>query len=102
MILTVHNRVTLLNVLPEKGDFSTLKIVRKLREDLSFSEDELKVLCLTQCDNRITWKTDCDPEKDVAIGEKATDIIICALKALDDKKELTQQHFDLYEKFCCS
>ena len=35
-------RVKLLEVLPAQGDLITLKILRKLRETLSFSEEELK------------------------------------------------------------
>lgn len=42
MELTILERIKLLEVLPKEGDLLTLKILRKLRESLSFSEDELK------------------------------------------------------------
>ena len=35
MELSVYDRLILLNILPKEGDFTTLKIVRKLREDLT-------------------------------------------------------------------
>lgn len=41
MELTIIERLKLLEVLPKEGDLLTLKILRKLRESLSFSEDEL-------------------------------------------------------------
>lgn len=42
MKLTILERMKLLEALPEKSDILTIKILRKLRETLSFSEEELK------------------------------------------------------------
>lgn len=42
MKLDTMERVKLLETLPEKEDILTLKILRKLRESLSFTEEELK------------------------------------------------------------
>ena len=42
MKLTTMERVKLLETLPPTGDILSLKILRKLRETLSFSEEELK------------------------------------------------------------
>ena len=90
----------LLNILPKEGDFTTLKIVRKMREDLSFSEEEHKALDFKQVDEgRIQWKQDADKPKEISIGEKATDIIVEVLKKLNDDKKLQDQHYSLYEKF---
>ena len=100
MLLKVLERVTLLGVLPESGDFLTLKIVRQLRENLSFNEDEIKALSIKTADGRITWNAEVDEGKDVEIGEKATDVVVDCLKKLDKEKKLTQQHYSLYEKFC--
>ena len=44
MELTTVERVKLAGLLPPQGDILTLKIVRKLRETLSFSEEELKLM----------------------------------------------------------
>jgi len=99
MKLQVVDRITLLNILPEKGDFLTLKIVRKLREELSFSEDEIKILSLKSDGGRVTWDQTKDSMKDVTIGERATDLIVETLKKLNEKKELNQQLFGLYEVF---
>ena len=38
--LSVLDRFTLLSILPQTGDFLTLKIMRKLREALSFNEED--------------------------------------------------------------
>lgn len=99
MRLNVLERLMLLGVLPEQGNFLTLKIVRQLREALSFSEEEIKALKIEQKDGRVEWQDDGAEEKDVPVGEKAMDLIVEALKKKDDAKELTDQHFSLYEKF---
>ena len=42
MELTVGERLILLSVLPEEGDFTTLKVVKDMRMNLSFTEEEHK------------------------------------------------------------
>ena len=97
MKLSVLERIQLLGILPKEGDFSTLKIVRGLQNDLGFSEEELKETELVLKDNHYGWKK--EVEKDVQIGDKGTDIIKDSLKKLSEQKKLSIQMMDLYEKF---
>lgn len=98
MKLNVLERLALLSVLPKEGNFATLKIVRKLREDLSFSEEEIKRFGIEDLpDGRMTWKK--EEEKEIQFGEKAIDIITKALKKLNETEQLTQDHLSVYEKF---
>lgn len=111
MKLTVQERLTLGNMLaPLEGDFTTLKLVRKLRGDLSFSDEEFKKFEIKQVPGgdgsvSLTWRTldkknkPIDQEADIEIGEKATDIIVSALSKLNEQKKLRNDHFTLYEKF---
>jgi hypothetical protein len=99
MKLSVLERITLLGVLPEQGDFVTLKIVRKLRESLAFDEVEIAALKIQQTDGRIMWDASADTNKDVLIGEKATDIVCECLQKLDKEKKLEERHYSLYEQF---
>jgi len=99
MELNVFDRLILLNIMPKEGDFTTLKIVRKLREDLSFSEDEHKALEFKQDNGNVQWKQDGDIPKEVPIGEKASDVIAEVLKKLDKEKKLQEGHYNLYERF---
>lgn len=48
MKLDTMERVKLLEALPSQGDILNLKILRKLRETLSFSEEELKNFDITR------------------------------------------------------
>ena len=99
MKLGVFDRLILLNILPKEGDFMTLKIIRKMRESLSFSEEEHKALQFVQNEGNIQWKQEADKPRDINFGEKATDLVVEALKKLNDDKKLTEQHLSLYEKF---
>jgi len=99
MKLTVLERFTLLGVLPAEGNFVTLKIVRKLREALAFTEKEIKDLEMMVEGERTKWNPAKDVPRDVEIGEMATDMIVKALKKLDDTNKLTEQHMSVYEKF---
>jgi hypothetical protein len=99
MELSVFERLILLNILPKEGDFTTLKIVRKLREDLSFSESEHTALQFKQDGGNVQWKQEGDVPVEISIGEKATDLIVEVLKKLDKEKKLQESHFTLYERF---
>lgn len=99
MKLNVKDRILLLNVLPKEGNFVTLKITRKLEESLSFAEEEVKKYQFVTKENRVTWDLNAEQESDIEIGEKATDIIVDALKKLNEGNKLTNEYLDVYEKF---
>lgn len=116
MKLSVFERILLLNILPVESNFTTLKIVRKMKENLSFTEEEHKALNFKQAgetfsdengkkqvvgEGQIKWTAEADGEKEIEIGEKATDIIADALKKLNDANppRLRNEHMSLYEKF---
>lgn len=104
MNLSVKERLLLLNTLPKEGDFITLKIVRKLTNDLSFSENEIKEYKFSPFKDKnekdlIGWDQEVEQNKEIEIGEKATDIIVDGLKELDKNKKLTNDYFELYSKF---
>jgi len=99
MKLTVLERFTGLQILPQEGDFVTLKIMRKLKEALAMSEKELVEFEIKQEGNQVLWNKKGEEEREIKIGEKATDLIVDALTKLDKEKKLTENHFSLYEKF---
>jgi hypothetical protein len=98
MKLTVNDRLILLGVIPLQGDFTTLKIIRNMRDELSFSEEEHKKLNFRQEGEMMFWEEGLE-DKEVNFGEKATDIIIDAFKKLNEQKKLRIEQMELYEKF---
>lgn len=114
MKLTVNERITLLGILPKEGNFLTLKIIRKLKEDLSFTEAEHKLYQFKNSGesfvdvdgsvsvvpaNSIRWNGDVDQNREFDFGVKATEAVVEALKELDKAKKLQEAHISLYEKF---
>src|SRR5512147_1441627 len=95
MELTVFERILLNSILPKEGDFTTIRIVRKLREDLSFSEEEHEVLKFEQKETGLTWSPEGNSLKEVAIGSKAKEICAKALEAVSEQKKLTEDFLHL-------
>lgn len=98
MELTIGERMALLNILPAEGDLTSIKIVRKLRESLSFSEDELKEYKIEVLDGgQVKW--DSNAVKNVKIRAKARSLIVGILHKLDDDGKVVEQLLSLFEKF---
>jgi len=100
MKLSVHERLLLLNLLPATGDITSIKLLRKAKEDLSFNEKENKDLGFVQDGEMLRWNSEKgNVEKDVTIGEIITELIKTELKKMNEEKKLTEQHISIYEKF---
>jgi len=131
MKLGVYERLILQNILPQEGDFITLKLVRKLRESLAFSEKEIaeidfknhwkcpkcnkvelsaNVIKCQDCGiymipaGQVTWDEEkaINVVKDVHMGKAMLNLCETALQKLSDEKKLTEQHMSLFEKFVAS
>jgi len=100
MKLNVPERLLLLNLLPATGDITSIKLLRKAKEELSFDEKENKDFGFVQDGEMLRWNSDMgNVEKDVTIGEIITELIRKKLKKMNEEKELTEQHISIYEKF---
>lgn len=102
MKLTIAERIILGSILPSEGNFITLKIVRQLREALSFSEEEISKLKFEQDGNMVKWDTVAEAEigvVDIPIGEKAMSIIVDRLLELDKQGRLTEPMVGVFERF---
>jgi len=100
MELTVFERLILLNILPREGNITTIKIIRQLRDELSFTEEEHAALQFkSEEDGRVLWRKEADKPKNVNIGVKAHGVIADRLKELDKQKKLTEQHLSVWDKF---
>ena len=96
------DRLNLLSILPKSGDIITLKIVRDLTDALSFTEEEIKVGKLRQLESgRLSFdgKVVDKLGKDVAMGEKAHELVVGTLKSLSEKRQLDIACLPLYERF---
>ena len=101
MKLNVLERLMALKMLPEKGNFITLKLVRELRETLGFTEKELGTYSVKQNEEGvISWNNEKGKEEvEIKISDFGRDLIKDCLKKLNESKKLEDKHFTLYGKF---
>jgi len=99
--LNVVERLLSLEILPKEGNFATLKVIRTLRESLSFSEEELKKYEIVMSDDgRVKWNAQAGSEEvEKEFADFAFDLVKGKLKKMNDENKLEDKHFTLYEKF---
>ena len=96
--LTALERFAVLSLLPEKGNYLTLKALRELKESLAFEEDEQKEygIALTPDGRATIGDTLLACEKEIPETIYAT--LREALKKLESEAALTTDTSSLYEK----
>jgi hypothetical protein len=102
MELSVKERIILSVILPNEGNITNLKIIRMLREELSFSEAENKALQFQTNEKGMAWNVEGEKivgTKEVSVGDVATEIIKKTLDKLNKEEKLTNEHIDLYDRF---
>jgi len=101
MKLEIVERIHLLNLLPAEGNAVTLRVVNELKQELSFSEKEIKdgKIEADPETGQIRWSPEASVVKDVKIGDTAEGIINKALKKLDEDEKLTEQLMPIYDRF---
>ena len=97
MLLNISERIAAFGILPERGNFATLRIVEDLRRELSISEEEADECGIVFGNDQITWQKDI--EKEIAFSDRAKEMILEALKKLDTANEMEPRHMSLWRKF---
>lgn len=98
--LTVKQRIDLASILPKEGDFLTAKMLRVLRESLSFSQDEHDALKFKLLSNGgVEWNKNVQEkyEKEITIPEAIVSKIKEILERANAAKKITDAHIDFYE-----
>lgn len=98
MKFNIHERILMLGSLGmAQGNLSTLRIVRDLQGELSFSEEESAKLGLAEKDGQITW-ADNVPPKDIKIGPAGLEAALGLFRKMDSEEKLTFEVLPLYER----
>lgn len=100
--LNLFERLVVMGLLPQTGNFATLKIVTELNMMLGATDEEYITAGLMPTDEggvvaEHGWLV--VPEKEFVFKEAALKIIRAALQKLDEEEKLTMEHFRVYEKF---
>jgi hypothetical protein len=106
MLLEVHERFQLVQMLPAEGKYEALKTIRVQRESLSFDPEEIKILGLTSNTNpdgsvATTWDGSKASlvVKDIPIDEYMTSFFRKELANIEEDGKLSENLMSLYEKF---
>ena len=99
MLLTVKDRILIVQALPKEGDVFTQRIIRDLRSKLGLSEGDWKTYDVKTDNGRVFW----NPAKDIGVeynfGEKALEIIKESLRDLDKMKKVSEDLLPLFDRF---
>ena len=101
--MSVLNRLSLMGLLPEKGNYATLKINRELREELSCTEEENKALNFRPTGNgKMAWDDTAVPPKDFEFAEGSVREILlenvkAQLREMEKNGTLALDYIALYE-----
>lgn len=102
MKLTVHERLTLLGLLPEESNYAGVREIYRLRQLLGLNDEEAELIEVkARPDGRIEW----NQEKalglivDIPMGEWITEVVRGVLRDLDRDYQLRPEVMSLYEKF---
>jgi len=102
MILEIQERLALMDLLPKEGDYAALKTLRRSREMLSFTPEELEELEFSNPEPSILkWNIQKAAKmgRDIPVDEWTTNTVREILIKMSSEKKLTDQLFVLYEKF---
>lgn len=101
--LTVSQRMALISILPIRGNYVDMIMLKSLKDKLDLTDKEVEVLKVrANGPGRIIWST--EEEKKLGplkydIGEGVEVILYTTLKELNDSKRLEESHLSLYELF---
>jgi len=101
MKLEIHERLALLQILPEKGSYAELKSIRKAREIIALTQDEIEFYEMEIKEGKWHWNIAKASQRvlDVPLGEYMTNTIRDLLAAMNQAKSMTEMFSSLYEKF---
>ena len=100
MKLTVMERLMCLGILPEAGNFVTMRMRQELILKLGLTTEEITEYDVKQLEGgSVQWRQDLPQEKEIDV--KPTEIVEIKknLEKMDKDEKLTPQHISLYEKF---
>jgi len=98
MELGIADRLVILSILPKEGDITKIRVIRELREELSFDSTEHERIKFENKGDIIEWNGEA-VIKDILIDDVRKNIIRTAFKELNSSGKLNEQHIPLYEKF---
>ncbi len=99
MKLSILERYSIWNMLPQAGELLYIRTVAQLRDVLLPSDDETEAWNVRQEGDNILWDTKLAQDVEVAFTARQTTCIEDQLRRLETEKALTVNHLSLWDKF---
>ncbi len=101
MKLTIHERLTLLELLPTENTFAGIKEIHKAKLHLSLTDGEMKELEVVFEEGMAQWNPEkaLSMDKDIPLGEWMVETIREILVVRSKAAEITEPEMSLFEKF---
>lgn len=100
MVLTILERLMILQALPKEGNILLLRLRQGLISKVGLSaEDYVKFEVKQTPEGKVTWKSDIPQEVEIDLNEAEMGIIKSSLKDLDRAGKLLPDQLSLWEKF---
>jgi hypothetical protein len=100
MKLALSERLVALELLPKEDDWAGVKEIRKAREILSFTPEEMKKYSIIQEGQMVKWSVEGNSyEVDLPMSEWITTQIQDVLRKKNKEKKLSERDIPIYQKF---
>ena len=101
MILTVHERLALLELLPAENTFAGIRDIHRAKLNLSLTDEEMEELEVVFESGMVQWNQEkaLSMDKDIPFGEWMVNTIRGILVTRDKAAEITERDMSLFEKF---
>lgn len=99
MLLTIKERLVLLNILPGQETYANMLVIKELRDEIGFSEEDHQYIGIKENNGDVSWDPGKELDKEISIGVTAYGIIKQAFKKLDSEQVISLELMDVYERF---
>ena len=99
MNLSIKERLIILNILPNQETYANMLVVRDLKAQVGFSEEDHRHFEIVEEDGNVTWNPEKTETKDIAIGITAFEVIKKAFRKIDSDGGITVDFMDIYKRF---
>ena len=98
MKLNIQERLTLVNLVPERGNFETMTTVEKLKKVLYLSEEEVKEFEVQVIENKSKWNDKGSERKEIEISELGMSLLKKTLKSIDEAEQLSTPQYQIFKR----
>lgn len=99
MILTVKERLTFNQIMPEKGKLDEMTFKREILEKVQFNSDELEAIEFKQLENgNVSWEQEKAEDKEVEFKPKELVFLESQVQRLDSESGITDHLYSLCKK----